>query len=290
MSLDSFKFPTECPHELQRQSFRRISAVYHRVCEMDVLDPQSKVILEINPLYGEFTQLLVSHFPSASVYCVDSWNTEAWTSEAVSNRLLRLQEESPLFPTFVRNLWEDKDRVVPMKVDLRTAIQCLKDEGKDVDFVFVNCRHPLTIDLRACLEDLLSMLPFCPIIGDSFRQVDEAVREISAKKVLPFHTHFSNNFWSFHLDTKGEGFVPNPSSFGAKLSDILQTMKRQPASTGSYSRQEEGVEGKEEEEERSSSKPSKKAESRSPSQEEGKKRRKRRESESTNSSDEEDES
>ena len=192
-------------------------------------DMSSKIILEINPLYGEITSLLHTHFPTnCEIYCLGGWDEKKIDTDTVSPRFVRELDEFPLYPTFVRNLWEKKSHTFPIKTDLRSALEALIDGGKVVDFVFMNCRKPVMFDIGESVEVILDMLPLCPIIGDNFPQIGDEIRKISAKRLLPFQTHFNNIFWSFYLEGGGgEGYVPDPTKFGAKLSDILENMRRE---------------------------------------------------------------
>lgn len=107
--------------------------------------------------------------PNATVICIDHWKgSEEHQSGPESLKL------STLYETFLVNLWEKRDRIIPVRAGNIIGMQEVASLRINPDVVYVDWSH----DADSVCSDLLAareMFPRATLIGDDWSW--ESVRE-----------------------------------------------------------------------------------------------------------------
>lgn len=96
-----------------------------------VIQPTTKVIIELGSWYGASTRWFVEN-SNAKIYAIDLWDDSFILNDNHYNRspeLKSMLRSHPLYSTFLANLWEYKDRVIPIKMNTLDGLQYLYDQG-----------------------------------------------------------------------------------------------------------------------------------------------------------------
>lgn len=96
-----------------------------------VIQPSTKVIIELGSWYGSSTRWFVEN-SNAMIYAIDLWDDSFILNDNHYNRsheLKSMLQSHPLYPTFLANLWEYKDRVIPLRMKTVDGLQYLHDQG-----------------------------------------------------------------------------------------------------------------------------------------------------------------
>jgi hypothetical protein len=100
-----------------------------------ILQPSTAVIVELGSWYGSSTRWLVEN-SEATVYAIDIWddsfilNDSHYNNSNQNHDLRKMLRAHPLYPTFLRNLWEYKERVIPLRMRTTDGLQYLSDQGR----------------------------------------------------------------------------------------------------------------------------------------------------------------
>ena len=87
-----------------------------------LLSPEkTSVILELGSWYGASTKWLADYCPQATVYAVDLWRDDFILNEQLDHystmgerKLHQMLRDHPLKDTFLSNLWDHRDHLVPL--------------------------------------------------------------------------------------------------------------------------------------------------------------------------------
>jgi hypothetical protein len=110
-----------------------------------ILRPSTAVIVELGSWYGSSTRWLVEN-SEATVYAIDLWddsfilNDNHYNNSNQNHELKKMLGAHPLYPTFLKNLWEYKDRVIPLRMKTVDGLQYLSDLGALYPSVSVSLR------------------------------------------------------------------------------------------------------------------------------------------------------
>jgi hypothetical protein len=133
---------------------------------------------------------------SDKLYCVDLWDDGGFT---ISNSLKKKGQEdkvknlkNQLYEQFLTNTWNNKKKIVPIKMDGRKAMKYLYEKNISPDLIYLDMDHefePVYEDLKY----LLTLFPNTTIIGDDYyhyQGVKEAVCKITQE--MPQYNFFAN--------------------------------------------------------------------------------------------------
>jgi len=148
----------------------------HRKMFEQILHPKMSLILELGSWLGKSTRLLLSMAPQAVVICVDHWlgSREHHENEEFSTKLPTLYE------TFLVNLWEDRNRVIPVRLTTIAALKEIHQCQVIPDLIYIDAGHAYR-DVHADINTSLQLFPTSMICGDdwSWEEVRRAVTEIA---------------------------------------------------------------------------------------------------------------
>ena len=190
MSLQELKnkypWPTEKPSVLPRYSKGDIPEGWchgNNVKMFETLvNENTKVIVDA----GSWLGLSAWHFlrlaPNATIICLDTWQGSA---EHRKNELLPV-----LYETFLANMWEYRDRIIPMRSNGLSGFNEICTQEIEPDLVYIDMAH----DKESVVVDInMARLSFhtATICGDDYtwQGVKDALEYLSANGKLSFETY-----------------------------------------------------------------------------------------------------
>ena len=188
MSTDKFKiiksirqefpFPDECPkvkenlHGWFGEGNKRLLLRYIR--------GTTKIVFEFGAWLGLSTKFILDATPSdCLVISIDHWEGGATIKN--SEKYDELIESS--YDTFIRNMWDYRDRLIPLRMDGNEAMHYLHDKGIIPDLIYLDMDHEYD-PVKKDLGILTKYYPQTVIVGDDMKYhhgVDQAVNEMGKK-------------------------------------------------------------------------------------------------------------
>tara|TARA_R110002020_G_scaffold276042_2_gene491235 strand:- start:3304 stop:3939 length:636 start_codon:yes stop_codon:yes gene_type:complete len=119
--------------------------------------------LEIGTWTGGGSTAWVLAHTDMHVICVDTWEggKEHHKKEEYRRRL------PSLYDTFCRNLWNERDRLTPVRENSRDGLVVVKEHGISPDFIYIDGSHEED-DVYLDISDCLRLFPEAIILGDDF--------------------------------------------------------------------------------------------------------------------------
>jgi len=144
-----------------------------------IVRPEMSVILELGSWLGLSTRLLLNMAPQVTVICVDHWRG---SQEHHANEEFR-QKLPTLYETFLVNLWEERKRIIPVRLTTLAALEEIHQCQIIPDLIYIDASHTYR-DVYADISTSLRLFPRSVICGDdwSWGEVRLAVMEIAKKQ------------------------------------------------------------------------------------------------------------
>lgn len=164
----------------------------HRKMFERLLNPKTSIILELGTWLGKSTRLLLNMAPQATVICVDHW---LGSINHRDNKKLRTMLPT-LYETFLVNLWDDRDRVVPLRSTTVAALEEIHRRQIVPDLIYIDAGHEYQ-DVHADVSMSLRFFPTSVICGDdwNWEGVRQAVTEIAREYEKPFAVSDQRCWW-----------------------------------------------------------------------------------------------
>ena len=131
------------------------------------LRAEMQVIVELGVWLGKSTRFFLKQCPDATVFSVDLWDATHLTQWASSKHPHLVEAAKNPLDTFLVNLWENQDRVVPIQMDSIKAIAKLKADGVEPDLIYLDTSHLYPETLRE-VEAIKAAFPEVPLVGDDW--------------------------------------------------------------------------------------------------------------------------
>ena len=172
-----FPWPSECPDMNERREgwlHPGTAAALHRQ-----LSDKTTLVVEIGSWLGKSGGFILEKAPNATLVCIDTWlgNMHQYQDEK-TRRLL-----PTLYDQFLRNMWDRRERVIPVRATSFVGLQILRHLGVKPDLVFVDGSHD-TDDVRRdalmaakCNSDTI-------IVGDDWQWEEVRKGVAQANEVL----------------------------------------------------------------------------------------------------------
>jgi hypothetical protein len=161
---ERYPWPDECP-ELGLDLNHGWCAGQVREYFKRFLSKDTRLIVECGSWLGLSTRYMMAEAPAARVICIDHWKGSAEHHRCgrpdVAKRLPILYEQ------FRRNMWDYRDRLIAMRLDIQDGIKELAELGIAPDLVFVDGSH----DTQSVRKDTLACckaFPNARIMGDDY--------------------------------------------------------------------------------------------------------------------------
>jgi hypothetical protein len=127
------------------------------------LDSGTRLVVECGSWLGTSARAILAAAPNAALVCCDHWlgSPNEREQAEIADRL------PELYQTFLRNLWPDRDRVVPLRADSLAGLAAIHALGLVPDLFYLDTEHTY--------ERLTSELDFCtahwpgvPLVCDDY--------------------------------------------------------------------------------------------------------------------------
>ncbi len=158
------------------------------------LGPRTELIVELGSWLGKSARFMLAAAPHATVVCVDHWQG---SPECQRPRPDGAMQKLPrLYETFLRNMWDWRDRVAPLRAATIEGLNEVNRLGLRPDLVYVDAGH----DYQSVLADVttaLDLFPAAQIVGDDwlyYAGVRRAVTELARARGL--RTCLDGNAWA----------------------------------------------------------------------------------------------
>lgn len=207
-----------------------------RVFEALLKRREVTTILELGSWYGASTQWLAERCPEATVYAVDLWDDDFILTELGDHystmgfaKLKRMLRDHPLWETFLTNLWDLRDRVVPLRTTTTEGMRELKAAGVKPDLIYIDADHHYDA-VKKDLESALDYFPEATVVGDDYGHYDDvkrAVTEVARAHSKVVHVD-QNHCWAYAAidSVTGRNFAPKPAT-DAPFADLLKDLQQQ---------------------------------------------------------------
>jgi len=167
-------------------------------CAIELLSefvtPDTKCIVELGSWLGKSTRWFLDTAPSAQVIAIDHWKG------SVEHRRFGGGFLDLLWPRFLYNCWDYRDRLIPVKADTQEGMEAAYGEGIKPDLVYVDANHAT----KAVIQDITTAMwlwPDAQITGDDWIwkpgahfPVRQAVKHVATKRGLTIHV--VGNTWA----------------------------------------------------------------------------------------------
>jgi hypothetical protein len=174
-------YPNQCPHirpDFGESWFGRGNALLlKKFLSPDMPDDarqKPQLILELGVWKGRSTDFMLRVNATCTVICVDTWNGD--TSIGYT------KDPDVVYNQCMRNLWEHRRRVIPVRMDGREAIPYLHARGIYPDLIYLDMGHSYD-EVKGDLVPLMKYYKDVPLLGDDIlhwegvaRAVKECVR------------------------------------------------------------------------------------------------------------------
>jgi len=149
-------------------------------------DEKVGVICELGSWYGKSAEFMMDYNPNKFLICVDLWsNSDIMDGNQVikyNDKYGDMLDKYPLYETFLGNLWNFRDRIMPLKMDTKDALRKIHSMGIVPDAIYIDANHTYK-DVKAEIELSLKLFPNVILLGDdiNWRGVRKAVEECAEK-------------------------------------------------------------------------------------------------------------
>lgn len=128
-----------------------------------VLNPSTKIIVELGSWLGGSALFFLEQAPQATVIAIDHWKGSLEHQQFP----YWAQKLPTLYETFLCNCWDYKDRLIPMRTTTLEGLQELYDLNIYPDLMYVDASHDYS-SVIADLEKIYALFPKTTIVGDDW--------------------------------------------------------------------------------------------------------------------------
>jgi len=175
---NKFKFPNKKPN--LKKKLEGWLAKGNKILLNKYISKNTKLIIEFGSWLGLSADYMFKHsHKDCIIICVDWWKGDT--------SIGYVDDEDKLYNTFIVNMWEYKDRLIPLRMDGRDAIKYLSELNINPDLIYLDMDHSYD-SAKLDLELLLKYFPNKLILGDDilfWPGVAKAVKEIIYEFEIP---------------------------------------------------------------------------------------------------------
>ena len=149
----------------------------HRRVLGKLLGDETTCVVELGSWYGSSTRWIAEHAPNAIVYAIDIWEEQHILRDDHYHRMRSMLQKHPLYDTFLRNLWDLRDHVVPLRMRTLDGLALLKQHHLQPDVIYIDADHhyaAVKADILAALEHFPSAI----LVGDDYGHYDDVKRAV----------------------------------------------------------------------------------------------------------------
>ena len=147
-----------------------------------LINKDTKVIVDAGSWLGLSAWHFLKLAPNATVICLDTW---LGSEEHKDRKIIPI-----LYETFIKNMWEYKDRIIPVREDSRIGFAEIAISDTQPDLIYIDMAH----DRDSVIRDICNAIRFFPrskICGDDFtwQGVKEALDFLTKERSMNFKTY-----------------------------------------------------------------------------------------------------
>ena len=152
----------------------------HKRVFNQLINSSTKVIVEIGSWYGSSARWLAQNSPeTAKVYAIDLWDDSfiLRDNHYVSNDLREMLGTHPLYPTFLVNVWDLKNKIIPIRADSVRGLEYLKKINVEPNIIYIDGDHhyePAKRDISTALR----LFPEAILVGDDYGNYEDVRRAV----------------------------------------------------------------------------------------------------------------
>lgn len=176
---DKYKWPNQKPDVPENhRGFWVDNAGYNGPIIKERLGPSATIAVELGSWLGCSTKFILDKAPNATVIAIDHWE-----GSAEHHRSKWARHFLPtLYETFLVNMWNYRNRLIPMRTTTIDGLNELADNNISPDLIYVDASHEyddVIADVKLCIE----RFPNAQIVGDDWNwwRVNKAVKECVEK-------------------------------------------------------------------------------------------------------------
>lgn len=180
------------------------------------LNKNTKIVIEFGSWLGLSADFIMKHTNNnCIIICVDWWKGDSSIGYA--------KDPEYLYNTFLVNMWNYKNKLIPVRMDGRKAMKYLSKLGIDPDLIYLDMDHSYE-SAKGDLELLMKYFPNKLILGDDilyWRGVAKATRETIHKYKIQ-NIEINKNCYALIPDNykKIDSFIPIKYNTNYILKDI----------------------------------------------------------------------
>lgn len=145
-----------------------------------------KVIVDGGSWMGLSASYFLELAPNADIICIDHWKGSAEHGKGFEEKL------KILYPTFIANLWDYRDRIIPIKKDSIDGLLSVKAIEVEPDLIYIDWAH----DEISVYNDVLNAVQLFPnaiICGDDYtwRGVNTALERLNKNHGIKIKSDYS---------------------------------------------------------------------------------------------------
>lgn len=126
-----------------------------------LLTEDMKVVVDGGSWKGCSASYLLEYAPNATVICVDTWQGDPNYQKPYADSL------DTVYDTFCTNLWNDRDRVIPVKLSSVDGMRMLAEYEIIPDLIYVDWAHDAD-NVERDVDTVLDLFPTSVICGDDY--------------------------------------------------------------------------------------------------------------------------
>ena len=193
-----------------------------------LLTDSTTCVVELGSWYGASTKWMADKAKNATIYAIDIWDENHIFRDNHYTKEKSMIRKHPLYATFLRNLWDHRERVVPLRMRTTEGLQLLKDQGLEPDLIYIDADHHYPA-VKADIANCLRLFPKALLVGDDYGNYDDVKRAVCecafnhSKRVYVDQNHC----WTYanlSLSDTASAFHPEPPE-NASFADLLAGYK-----------------------------------------------------------------
>lgn len=130
-----------------------------------LLNTETSLVVEVGSWLGMSAHYILTHAPKANVICIDHWRGSC---EHMNSDDPEIQRRIPvLYETFLVNLWEYRERVIPLRSSSLEGLKLVHQCGLLPDLIYIDASHEYP-DVYQDVKTALELFPASIICGDDW--------------------------------------------------------------------------------------------------------------------------
>ena len=162
--------------------------------------PQIKTIVELGSWYGKSSEFILKNDKTIEIICVDLWsNSDIKEGNQVikyNDKYSKILDTYDLYETFLANMWDYQNRVLPVKMDTKIGLKHIHSLGIEPNAIYIDANHTYK-DVKGEIELSIKLFPNAILLGDDMNWSGVKRAVIECAKKYNFHLIKNRNCWRY---------------------------------------------------------------------------------------------